>query len=149
MTFGETYQYQRCDSMGFQFPHTPCTSKWRPIYVQAGMSELSVRSKCRVRGFLFPRSYPHWISTTSGKSVLILGATGATGQFLLQRLLECPAYSRVGEYGRRVTSLDLIVVGQEKLIQKVIDFEDLSTSGIKEGRWDVVLITCAFSWHIL
>lgn len=89
----------------------------------------------------------HTNSAVSGKSVLILGATGATGQFLLQELLNCSAYSRVGEYGRRVTPLDEITSGKEKIIQKVIDFENLSESGIKEGRWDVVLITYVHLVH--
>ncbi|CAL1710219.1 unnamed protein product [Somion occarium] len=77
----------------------------------------------------------------SGKSALILGATGATGKFLLQELLKSPAYSRVGEYGRRVTPSEDITAGKEKLVQKTIDFEKLGESGLKEGNWDVVFVT--------
>ncbi|CAL1710214.1 unnamed protein product [Somion occarium] len=75
------------------------------------------------------------------KSALIIGATGATGKCLLQELLKSPVYTRVGEFGRRVTSPDLITTGKEKLVQKVIDFENLSESGLKEGNWDVTFIT--------
>lgn len=77
----------------------------------------------------------------AGKSALVLGATGATGRFLLQELLSSPAYSRVGEYGRRVTAPEAITTGKEKLEQKTIDFEKLSESGLKNGKWDVVFIT--------
>ena len=31
-----------------------------------------------------------------------------------------------------------------KIEQKVIDFERLEESGLKEGQWDVVFITCVF-----
>ncbi|KAH7919280.1 hypothetical protein BV22DRAFT_1041066 [Leucogyrophana mollusca] len=77
------------------------------------------------------------------QSALILGATGATGKHLLAQLLASPHFSRVGEYGRRVSSLE----GREseaargKLEQKVIDFENLGESGMKEGKWDVVFVT--------
>ncbi|KAK7694428.1 hypothetical protein QCA50_001614 [Cerrena zonata] len=77
----------------------------------------------------------------TGKSALVLGATGATGKFLLQELLNSPAYSRVGEYGRRVTTPETITTGKYKLEQKAIDFEKLGESGLKDGKWDVVFIT--------
>ena len=41
-----------------------------------------------------------------------------------------------------MTDREKINDGAEKLEQKVIDFEDLSQSGLKEGKWDVVFITC-------
>jgi hypothetical protein len=47
----------------------------------------------------------------------------------------------VGEYGRRVTELDHISSGKEKLEQKVVDFEKLEDAGLKAGKWDVVFIT--------
>ncbi|KLO18044.1 hypothetical protein SCHPADRAFT_993847 [Schizopora paradoxa] len=72
-------------------------------------------------------------------SALVLGATGGTGQHVLKEVLASKDFTRVGEYGRRVTQD--IVEGQAKLEQKVIDFEKLGESGLKEGRWDVVFIT--------
>jgi hypothetical protein len=33
-------------------------------------------------------------------------------------------------------------VREEKLEQKVVDFERLDEAGLKEGQWDVVFITC-------
>ncbi|KAJ3488427.1 hypothetical protein NLI96_g2844 [Meripilus lineatus] len=78
---------------------------------------------------------------SSGKSALIIGATGATGKHLLQELLQSSAFTRVGEYGRRVTSQESINVGKDKLEQKTIDFEKLEEAGLKEGKWDVVYIT--------
>ncbi|KAJ7579080.1 hypothetical protein C8J56DRAFT_1006703 [Mycena floridula] len=77
--------------------------------------------------------------STIGKSALLLGATGATGQYLLKNLLASQYWTRVGEYGRRVTDLDSLE-GTEKLEQKIIDFENLGQSGLKDGNWDVVFI---------
>lgn len=75
----------------------------------------------------------------SGKSALLIGATGATGQHVLKQLLASKDFTRVGEYGRRVT--ENITEGKEKLEQKTIDFEKLESAGLKEGKWDVVFIT--------
>ncbi len=75
----------------------------------------------------------------SGKSALIIGATGATGQHVLKQLLVSKDYTRVGEFGRRVTQD--ITEGKEKLEQKVINFEKLEEAGLKDGKWDVVFIT--------
>ncbi|KAK7437363.1 hypothetical protein VKT23_018608 [Stygiomarasmius scandens] len=77
----------------------------------------------------------------SGKSALIVGATGQTGQYLLKELLASSHYTRVGEYGRRLTDLQTLSTGKEKLEQKQVDFEKLSESGMKDGKWDVVFIT--------
>ncbi|KIM44450.1 hypothetical protein M413DRAFT_442432 [Hebeloma cylindrosporum] len=77
----------------------------------------------------------------SGKTALIIGATGQTGRHLLQNLLISPHFTRVGEYGRRLTPAEHIVNGKDKLEQKVIDFEKLQESGLKQGHWDVVFIT--------
>ena len=81
----------------------------------------------------------------SGKSALVLGATGATGKHVLRELLQSGEYTRVGEFGRRVTSLDQLSSLQnarvDKLQQKTIDFEKIDEAGLKEGKWDVVLIT--------
>ncbi|KAJ2932102.1 hypothetical protein H1R20_g4976, partial [Candolleomyces eurysporus] len=75
-------------------------------------------------------------------TALILGATGQTGQQLLQTLLSTAHYSRVGEYGRRVTASDkLPEAGKDKLEQSTIDFEKLDSSGLNAKSWDVVFIT--------
>ncbi|EPQ52692.1 hypothetical protein GLOTRDRAFT_16179, partial [Gloeophyllum trabeum ATCC 11539] len=75
----------------------------------------------------------------TGRSALLLGATGATGKHLLRELLACSQYSRVGEYGRWVTSPDDLQ-DKEKLEQKTIDFEKVEEAGLREGKWDVVYI---------
>ncbi|OCH93676.1 hypothetical protein OBBRIDRAFT_790025 [Obba rivulosa] len=77
----------------------------------------------------------------SGRSALLIGATGATGKHLLRELLESPQYTRIGEYGRKVTPSDRIPAGQEKLEQKTVNFENLEEAGLKDGKWDVVFIT--------
>jgi len=77
----------------------------------------------------------------SGKSAVILGATGQTGRYVLRNLLASSEFTRVAEYGRRVTPADQITIGKEKLEQKVIDFEKIEESGLKDGKWDVVYIT--------
>jgi oxidoreductase len=79
----------------------------------------------------------------TGKSAAIIGATGQVGRHVLQHLLSSSEFTRVGEYGRRVTSADQITTGKEKLEQKVIDFEKIEESGLKAGKWDVVYITYA------
>ena len=72
-------------------------------------------------------------------SALILGATGAVGKHILSGLLASPEYTRVGEFGRRVTTFE--TPPPEKLIQRQIpDFDKIEeVEGIKDG-WDVVLI---------
>ncbi|KAK0466785.1 uncharacterized protein EV420DRAFT_1505356 [Desarmillaria tabescens] len=77
----------------------------------------------------------------SGKTALIIGATGQTGQYLLKELLASSHFTKVGEYGRRLTDLATLSTGKDKLVQKAIDFEKLEESGIKDGKWDVVFIT--------
>jgi oxidoreductase len=76
----------------------------------------------------------------SGQNALILGATGATGKHLLRELLGSNVFTRIGEYGRRVTPTSELT-GTEKLEQKTIDFEKLEESGLKEGNWDVIYVT--------
>ncbi|KAK0501706.1 hypothetical protein EDD18DRAFT_1347778 [Armillaria luteobubalina] len=77
----------------------------------------------------------------SGKTALIVGATGQTGQHLLKELLASSHFTKVGEYGRRLTDLSTLSTGKDKLEQKVIDFEKLEESGLKDGKWDVVFLT--------
>lgn len=74
-------------------------------------------------------------------SALLFGATGQVGQNVLKELLASSYFTRVGEYGRRVTNLDLITIGKEKLEQKTVDFEKVDQAGLKDGKWDVVFIT--------
>lgn len=76
-----------------------------------------------------------------GQSALLFGATGATGKYVLKELLASPHFTRVGEYGRRITPLEQIQFGKEKLEQKIIDFEKLEDAGLQTGKWDVVFIT--------
>lgn len=78
-----------------------------------------------------------------GQSALLIGATGQTGRVLLNNLLSSSRFTRVGEYGRRITPIDTIPAGKDKLEQKVIDFEKLGESGLKDSKWDVVFITYA------
>lgn len=81
------------------------------------------------------------MATKTGKSALLLGGTGAVGKKLLAELLESDEWSRVGEYGRRVSTLPQGQGRPTKLEQKVIDFEDLGKAELKAGRWDVVFVT--------
>ncbi|KAJ3761778.1 hypothetical protein EV360DRAFT_79926 [Lentinula raphanica] len=77
----------------------------------------------------------------SSQIALLIGASGQTGQHLLKEVLNSPNYSQVHEYGRRVTDTELLSSGKDKLQQKVINFEKLNESGLKDGNWDVVFIT--------
>ena len=79
-----------------------------------------------------------------GQSALLIGATGATGKHVLKELLSSPHFTRVGEYGRKVTPLENITSGKEKLEQKTVDFEKLEDAGLNAGQWDVVFITYVF-----
>lgn len=78
----------------------------------------------------------------AGQTALLLGATGQVGQHVLKELLANPHFTKVGEYGRRLTKTDTLTAGKAKLVQKAIDFEKLEESGLKEGKWDVVFIAC-------
>ncbi|THH30053.1 hypothetical protein EUX98_g4137 [Antrodiella citrinella] len=88
-----------------------------------------------------------WLTYTAapGKSALLLGASGQVGRHLLQELLQDPQFTRVGEYGRRVTPADKIEVGKDKLEQKVINFDKIEEADMKDGKWDVVYITLGTS----
>ena len=79
----------------------------------------------------------------SGRSALLLGATGAVGKKLLAELLASNEWNKIGEFGRSVTAPENMPPGQRdgRLEQKVIDFEDLDAAGLKDGRWDVVFVT--------
>ncbi|KAJ6561089.1 hypothetical protein DFH09DRAFT_921316 [Mycena vulgaris] len=77
----------------------------------------------------------------STQTALILGATGQVGGFLLKELLASPHFTRVGEFGRRNTSLEGLAAGKDKLEQKTIDFEKPDAAGLRDSKWDVVFIT--------
>jgi len=70
---------------------------------------------------------------------LLIGATGQVGRHLLKELLASEHFTRVGEYGRRVTQD--IAAGKAKLEQKVIDFEKIQPGEWAPSKWDVVFIT--------
>lgn len=71
-------------------------------------------------------------------SALVLGATGAVGKHILSGLLASPEYTRVGEFGRRVTAFDN---PPEKLIQrKISDFDKVEEVEDIKDSWDVVII---------
>ena len=74
-------------------------------------------------------------------SALIFSATGQVGQHVLKELLATSYFTRVGECGRRVTNLDTIKTGKEKLEQKIIDYEKVDQAGLKDEKWDVIFIT--------
>jgi len=78
-----------------------------------------------------------------GQSALLLGATGATGSYVLRELLASSKFTRVIEVGRRVTSPEKLaeLPGKEKLTQKVVDFEKIDQAGLKDEKADVVIIT--------
>ncbi|KNZ78840.1 Oxidoreductase HTATIP2 [Termitomyces sp. J132] len=81
------------------------------------------------------------MAATVGKSALLIGATGQTGQQILRDLLQSPDFAKVGEYGRRVTDKSALPAsGIDKLVQRTIDFENLEEAGLKEHKWDVVFI---------
>ncbi|KAG8941702.1 Protein fmp52, mitochondrial [Tulasnella sp. 424] len=83
----------------------------------------------------------------ASESVLLLGATGATGKNVLRDLLASNHFSRVVEAGRRITPADSLqdAAGKEKLTQKTIDFEKLEESGLKDEKVDVVVIVLGTS----
>lgn len=79
-------------------------------------------------------------------TALVLGATGATGKHILTELIANAEYTKVGEYGRRVTQF---AGSPAKLVQHKIDFEKIEQAeGIKDG-WDVVFIAYVYlTWLI-
>jgi len=73
-------------------------------------------------------------------TALLIGATGLIGKLLLPDLLTSSHFTRVGEFGRRVTT-PAPSGADSKLVQRAIDFEKLSEAGLKDESWDVVYIT--------
>jgi len=81
--------------------------------------------------------------STASHTALLLGATGQVGQHILKELLSSPHFTKVGEFGRRVTAPESIPGNdkdKDKLVQKTIDFEKTDESGLAQGKWDVVFI---------
>lgn len=73
------------------------------------------------------------------RSALIIGATGLIGRLILPELISNTSpFSRVGEFGRRVTPG--FVADEQRLLQKTIDFDKIEEAGLKGGTWDVVYI---------
>lgn len=86
----------------------------------------------------------------TGKSALLIGATGAVGKHVLRELLASKEFTRVGEYGRRVTPKEQFSgIDSSKLEQKTINFESLEDAGLKDGKWDVVFVTYVYSTKLL
>ncbi|KAG8895306.1 Protein fmp52, mitochondrial [Tulasnella sp. 403] len=86
---------------------------------------------------------------SGGKSVLLLGATGFLGKNVLPALLASNKFDRVIEAGRRVTPSETIqkYPGREKLVQKVIDFENLDAANLKGENADVVIFTFGIAYR--
>lgn len=89
-----------------------------------------------------PRSWANTKPGHIGETALLFGATGATGKNILRELLASSHFTRVIEAGRRVTAADVVsnLPGKEKLVQKTIDFENLSAAGLDAEKVDVVVI---------
>ncbi|KDQ12812.1 hypothetical protein BOTBODRAFT_161411 [Botryobasidium botryosum FD-172 SS1] len=85
------------------------------------------------------------MAATPAASALIVGATGATGRHVLTELLASNHFTRVVEVGRRVTPPESLAdaAGKDKLVQKVIDFENTQVAEwkLKDQDADVVFIT--------
>ena len=74
-------------------------------------------------------------------SALVFGATGATGKHILSTVLGMKEYSKVGEFGRRITPLESLTGDKGKLVQKTVDFDKISEEAeLKQHHWDVVFI---------
>jgi len=76
-------------------------------------------------------------------SALIVGATGAVGRHVLREFLANPQISKVSEYGRRVTPTSELppFSPPEKLTQRVVNFDKIQDEGLRDGKFDVVIIT--------
>ncbi|KAF8328229.1 uncharacterized protein EI90DRAFT_2998225 [Cantharellus anzutake] len=77
-------------------------------------------------------------------SALIVGGTGAVGRQVLKELLANPQILRVSEYGRRVTSsvdLPSTINPPGKLTQRVVNFDKIQEEGLRDGKFDLVVIT--------
>lgn len=86
----------------------------------------------------------------AGAKALLLGATGAVGRHVLRELLSSKHYTQVFEVGRRVTELESLhgYPTEQKLVQKVIDFEKLDEAGLGDMEADVVIITVSPSLRL-
>jgi oxidoreductase len=74
-------------------------------------------------------------------SAIVFGATGATGRHILSTVLGMKEYTKVGEFGRRITPAESLTGDTSKLIQTTIDFENIAEEAeLKRHHWDVVYI---------
>ncbi|KAI8978370.1 hypothetical protein BDB01DRAFT_799610 [Pilobolus umbonatus] len=80
------------------------------------------------------------------RTALILGATGAVGKQLLKDILVNGSYDRVITAGRRICELDSSIP-QDKLVQKVVDFEHLEVSRDVFRSVDDVFCTLGISMN--
>jgi len=79
-------------------------------------------------------------------SALVFGSTGAVGKHVLSNLLGMKEYTKVGEFGRRVTPVASLTGDTSKLVQKSVDFDKISEEpGLKE-HWDVIYIAYVHSF---
>lgn len=62
---------------------------------------------------------------------------------MLSQLLGSSEFSKVAEYGRRVTTqADLATqIPPNKIEQKAVNFDKISDEGLQNGKYDVVIIT--------
>lgn len=86
------------------------------------------------------------IMSISGKSAIILGATGATGKPLLTELLGSSHYDRVHAFVRRPFKADSPHKENDKLIEHAIDFDKLTDSqegaqALRDVQAEAVYIT--------
>lgn len=78
---------------------------------------------------------------STGKTALLLGATGAVGKETLKELLATSQFSQVHSFGRRSTGQS-----NDKLTEHVVDFEKLAEGDaqeaekLREVKADAVLI---------
>jgi len=73
-------------------------------------------------------------------SALVFGATGATGKNILSTVLGMKEFTKVGEFGRRVTPHESLTGDKSKLVQKVVDFNKIGEEPELKQHWDVVYI---------
>lgn len=80
--------------------------------------------------------------SNAGQTALLLGATGQVGRHILKELISSPYFTKIGEFGRKVTDLDSIPgKDKEKVVQKTINFEKLQDAELGKDKWDVVFIS--------
>ncbi|KAG8904636.1 Protein fmp52, mitochondrial [Tulasnella sp. 403] len=81
-------------------------------------------------------------SKSNSLTALLIGGTGATGRHILRGLLASPHFARVVEVGRRATPLENLqdAPGKEKLVQKIVNFDNIEQEGLAEVKADALVI---------